>query len=51
MVQEFHRKGCDHNINFGMEFAKQFLDLQDDSNDILSTTRSHNNRVGRLVSY
>jgi len=45
----FQNSGCDHNVNFGMEFSAKFLDFTDDSSDLLAKIRKHNNRVGRLA--
>jgi len=49
LVQPFENAGCNHNINYGMEFAVMFLDSTEEQ-DFISQIRSHNNRVGRLVS-
>ena len=48
-VNYFERAGCNHNINYGMEFAGEFLDSVEEQ-DFVSRIISHNNRVGRLVS-
>ena len=48
-TQPFEKAGCNHNINYGMEFAVMFLDSVEEQ-DFISQIRSHNNRVGRLVS-
>jgi len=41
---------CDHNINYGITFASQFLDPAHRIHDeAIHTVRWHNNRVGRLT--
>lgn len=42
--------GCSHNVEYGMEFSKQFLDTREKAGDIQSTVNLHNNQAGRLVS-
>lgn len=42
--------GCSHNLDYGMEFSRQFLDTREKAGDIQSTVNLHNNRAGRLVS-
>jgi wingless-type MMTV integration site family protein 10 len=42
--------GCSHNLEFGMEFSKQFLDAREVAGDIQSTVNLHNNQAGRNVS-
>lgn len=42
--------GCSADINFGMKFAKKFLDVKEIENDARSLMNLHNNRVGRKVS-
>lgn len=42
--------GCSHNVKYGMDFSKQFLDSLEKAGDIQSTVNLHNNRAGRLVS-
>ncbi|BES88835.1 Hypothetical protein NTJ_01642 [Nesidiocoris tenuis] len=40
--------GCSHNLQFGIEFSKRFLDIRESSNgDILSKVSLHNNEAGR----
>ncbi|XP_023247127.1 protein Wnt-10b [Copidosoma floridanum] len=39
--------GCSHNLDFGMEFSKQFLDAREVAGDIQSTVNLHNNQAGR----
>ncbi len=43
-------KGCNHNVEFGHNFARKFLDYKEKANDLHSHTNLHNNRAGRLVS-
>lgn len=42
--------GCSHNLEYGMEFSKQFLDAREVAGDIQSTVNLHNNQAGRNVS-
>lgn len=42
--------GCSHNLDYGMEFSRQFLDTRERAGDIQSTVNLHNNQAGRLVS-
>lgn len=42
--------GCSHNLDYGMEFSRQFLDTREKAGDIQSTVILHNNQAGRLVS-
>lgn len=41
--------GCSHNLDYGIEFSKQFLDSREKAGDIQSTVNLHNNQAGRLV--
>lgn len=41
--------GCSHNLDYGIEFSKQFLDPREEVGDIQSTVILHNNQAGRLV--
>ncbi|KAL0107924.1 hypothetical protein PUN28_014886 [Cardiocondyla obscurior] len=41
--------GCSHNLEYGMEFSRQFLDTQEKAGDIQSTVNLHNNQAGRLA--
>ncbi|XP_012540151.1 protein Wnt-10a [Monomorium pharaonis] len=41
--------GCSHNLEYGMDFSKQFLDTQEKAGDIQSTVNLHNNQAGRLA--
>lgn len=42
--------GCSHNLEYGMDFSRQFLDAREKGGDIQSTVNLHNNQAGRLVS-
>lgn len=43
--------GCSHNMDFGIQFSKSFLDADEkNSADIQSLIKLHNNEAGRLVS-
>ncbi|XP_076177957.1 wnt oncogene analog 10 [Ptiloglossa arizonensis] len=41
--------GCSHNLDYGMEFSRQFLDTRERAGDIQSTVNLHNNQAGRLA--
>ncbi|KAK0161005.1 hypothetical protein PV327_009525 [Microctonus hyperodae] len=41
--------GCSHNLDYGMEFSRQFLDSREKAGDIQSTVNLHNNQAGRLA--
>ena len=41
--------GCSHNVLFGGDFAKAFLDGRRQATDIQARVNQHNNRAGRLV--
>lgn len=43
--------GCSHNLEYGMEFSRHFLDSREKAGDIQSTVNLHNNQAGRLVIY
>lgn len=42
--------GCNHNLHFGMKFAKMFLDSREKDENIHAEVNLHNNRIGRMVS-
>jgi len=42
--------GCSHNLDYGIDFSRQFLDAREKAGDIQSTVNLHNNQAGRLVS-
>lgn len=39
--------GCSHNLKYGIEFSKQFLDAREKGTDIQSQINRHNNQAGR----
>lgn len=41
--------GCSHNLEYGIEFSRQFLDSREKAGDIQSSVNLHNNQAGRLV--
>ncbi|KAJ1524299.1 hypothetical protein ONE63_010810 [Megalurothrips usitatus] len=41
--------GCSHNVYFGSDFAKVFLDGRRPATDIQARVSQHNNRAGRLA--
>ena len=43
-------KSCNHNVEFGHNFARKFLDFKEGAKDLHSHMNLHNNRAGRLVS-
>lgn len=42
--------GCSHNIIFGIEFSRIFMDSKEKAGDIKSVINLHNNHAGRMVS-
>ena len=44
-------KGCNHNVDYGNDFARKFLDSKENAKDLQSQINLHNNRAGRLVRY
>lgn len=43
--------GCSHNMDFGIQFSKTFLDANEKNNgDMQSLIKLHNSEAGRLVS-
>lgn len=48
---EFEWGGCSDNINFGIKFAKAFVDAREKMvKDARALMNLHNNRCGRMVS-
>uniref|UniRef100_A0A8D8M4Z4 Protein Wnt n=1 Tax=Cacopsylla melanoneura TaxID=428564 RepID=A0A8D8M4Z4_9HEMI len=48
--QKFKWAGCSHNLDFGIQFSKRFLDSRERNGvDLQSQVNLHNNRVGRLM--
>lgn len=44
--------GCSHNMDFGIQFSKSFLDANEkNSGDMQSLIKLHNSEAGRLVSF
>lgn len=44
--------GCSHNMDFGIQFSKSFLDAKEkNSGDMQSLIKIHNSEAGRLVSF
>ncbi|XP_075151230.1 wnt oncogene analog 10 [Haematobia irritans] len=41
--------GCSHNMDFGVEFSKLFLDCREKAGDIQSKINLHNNHAGRIA--
>ncbi|XP_026462706.1 protein Wnt-10a-like [Ctenocephalides felis] len=41
--------GCSHNLDYGMEFSRLFLDSRESLGDIQSRINLHNNEAGRLA--
>lgn len=49
-ISSWKWSGCSHNMDYGVKFAKLFLDARERSTDLPSRINLHNNRVGRTVS-
>ena len=47
---EFLWKGCVHNLQFGINLAKSYVDRRETGRDSRTWINLHNNKVGRLVS-
>ncbi|KPI94013.1 Protein Wnt-2b [Papilio xuthus] len=41
--------GCSHNLAYGIEFTKKFLDVREQVDDLQSKINVHNNNAGRTV--
>ncbi|XP_045511289.1 protein Wnt-10a [Colias croceus] len=41
--------GCSHNLAYGIEFSKKFLDVRDQVDDLQSKINVHNNNAGRSI--
>lgn len=42
--------GCSHNLAYGVEYSKKFLDAREKVDDLQSKINVHNNNAGRSVS-
>lgn len=43
--------GCSHNLKYGIEYSKLFLDAREQGNDIQSKINRHNNQAGRKAVF
>lgn len=50
IVNRWKWGGCFHNLDFGVEYSRLFLDCQETAGDLQSRINLHNNQAGRLVS-
>lgn len=50
IVNRWKWGGCSHNLDFGVEYSRLFLDCHESDGDLQSKISLHNNRAGRLVS-
>ncbi|XP_049865071.1 protein Wnt-10a [Pectinophora gossypiella] len=41
--------GCSHNLAYGMEFSRRFLDAREQDDDLQSRINVHNNNAGRSI--
>lgn len=48
--QSFKWGGCSIDIDFGIKFARKFLDVREVEGDARSLMNLHNNNAGRKVS-
>lgn len=48
--QGFEWGRCSDNINYGLHFAKTFVDAREEERDARALMNLHNNQVGRRVS-
>ena len=50
-VNKWEWSGCSHNLAYGIEFSKKFLDVREQVDDLQSKINVHNNNAGRSVSF
>lgn len=48
-VNKWEWSGCSHNLAYGIEFSKKFLDVREQMDDLQSKINVHNNNAGRSV--
>ncbi|XP_041970201.1 protein Wnt-10b [Aricia agestis] len=41
--------GCSHNLAYGIQFSKRFLDVREQVDDLQSKINTHNNNAGRVI--
>ncbi|KAF9811960.1 hypothetical protein SFRURICE_021317 [Spodoptera frugiperda] len=46
-VNKWEWSGCSHNLAYGIEFSKKFLDVREQVDDLQSKINVHNNNAGR----
>ncbi|KAL0848931.1 hypothetical protein ABMA28_013326 [Loxostege sticticalis] len=44
-----YRAGCSHNVAYGIEFSRKFLDVREQVDDLQSKINVHNNNAGRSI--
>jgi wingless-type MMTV integration site family, member 7 len=50
-MQSWKWGGCSVDIDFGIKFARKFLDIREIEADARSKMNLHNNQAGRKVSF
>ncbi|CAG9567459.1 unnamed protein product [Danaus chrysippus] len=48
-VNKWEWSGCSHNLAYGIEFSKKFLDVREQVDDLQSKINVHNNNAGRSI--
>ncbi|KAF9416974.1 hypothetical protein HW555_005802, partial [Spodoptera exigua] len=48
-VNKWEWSGCSHNLAYGIEFSKKFLDIREQVDDLQSKINVHNNNAGRSI--
>ncbi|XP_063375984.1 protein Wnt-10a [Cydia fagiglandana] len=48
-AQKWEWSGCSHNLAFGVEFSRKFLDAREKVDDLQSRINVHNNDAGRSI--